>query len=69
MALSKTKKIHFSSSYCSGNLAIFLFWPINTDGTLIKPDAKLLKGKAAFLAEKVPNRQYFKKTKYHYYSG
>jgi hypothetical protein len=33
-------------------LALFLFWPINTDGTLIKPDKKLAEGKAAFLAQK-----------------
>lgn len=30
----------------------FLFWPINTDGTLIKADAKLAEGKAAFLSKK-----------------
>lgn len=33
-------------------IAVFLFWPINTDGTLIKPDQKLLAGKAAFLSQK-----------------
>ncbi|WP_431242371.1 hypothetical protein ACQ9BO_21290 [Flavobacterium sp. P21] len=33
-------------------LAVFLFWPINTDGTLIKPDQKLAEGKATFLAQK-----------------
>jgi arylsulfatase A-like enzyme len=30
----------------------FLFWPINTDGTLIKADTKLAEGKAAFLSKK-----------------
>jgi arylsulfatase A-like enzyme len=33
-------------------LAAFLFWPINTDGTLIQPDQKLAEGKAAFLSQK-----------------
>ncbi len=33
-------------------LAVFLFWPINTDGTLIKPNEKLLEGKTAFLSHK-----------------
>ena len=33
-------------------LAVFLFWPINTDGTLIKPNEKLAEGKVAFLAQK-----------------
>jgi len=61
MALSKTKKILFSILIVVAILAIFLFWPINTDGTLIKPDAKLLAGKAAFLSEKVPTDSSFKK--------
>ncbi|MCC9066111.1 sulfatase-like hydrolase/transferase [Flavobacterium piscisymbiosum] len=61
MALSKTKKILFSILTVVAILAIFLFWPINTDGTLIKPDAKLLAGKTAFLSEKVPTDSSFKK--------
>lgn len=32
--------------------SVFLFWPINTDETLIKADAKLAEGKAAFLSKK-----------------
>lgn len=31
---------------------VFLFWPINTDGTLIQADKKLAEGKKEFLAEK-----------------
>lgn len=61
MALSKTKKILFSILIVVAILAIFLFWPINTDGTLIKPDAKLLEGKKEFLSEKVPTDSSFKK--------
>lgn len=52
MALSKTKKIILPIVIILFLLAVFLFWPINTDGTLIKPDKKLLEGKVAFLAEK-----------------
>lgn len=48
-------------------LAAFLFWPINTDGTLIKVDEKLAEGKTAFLSQKDTNSQ--KKTKYHYSPG
>ncbi|UUF14072.1 MULTISPECIES: sulfatase-like hydrolase/transferase [Flavobacterium] len=33
-------------------IAAFLFWPINTDGTLIKADEKLEEGKTAFLSQK-----------------
>ena len=33
-------------------LAAFLFWPINTDGTLVKENEKLAEGKKAFLASK-----------------
>lgn len=32
--------------------SVFLFWPINTDETLIKADAKLAEGKTAFLSKK-----------------
>ncbi|WP_225585452.1 hypothetical protein [Flavobacterium sp. MDT1-60] len=52
MALSKTKKVVFSILIVLLITASFLFWPINTDGTLIKPNEKLVEGKAAFLAQK-----------------
>lgn len=52
MALSKTKKIVYSILIILFLLAAFLFWPINTDGTLIKPNEKLVAGKVAFLGQK-----------------
>ncbi|SHM35337.1 sulfatase-like hydrolase/transferase [Flavobacterium chilense] len=61
MALSKAKKIIFSIVIVLFILAVFLFWPINTDGTLIQPDKKLLNGKTAFLAEKISADPSFKK--------
>ena len=61
MALSKAKKIILPIVIVLFLLAVFLFWPINTDGTLIKPDQKLLEGKKEFLAEKVSTDSSFKK--------
>nr|WP_315245902.1 sulfatase-like hydrolase/transferase [uncultured Flavobacterium sp.] len=53
MAISKkTKKIVFTILILLIIASVFLFWPINTDGTLIKPDEKLAEGKAAFLSQK-----------------
>jgi len=48
----KIKKIILAIVILLVLAAVFLFWPINTDGTLIKPDKKLMEGKAAFLAQK-----------------
>ena len=42
-------------------LAAFLFWPINTDGTLVKEDQKLAEGKKVFLASKAPSDSTVKK--------
>ncbi|PIF30564.1 arylsulfatase A-like enzyme [Flavobacterium sp. 9] len=61
MALSKAKKIILPIVAIVFLLAVFLFWPINTDGTLIKPDQKLLEGKKEFLSEKVSTDSSFKK--------
>lgn len=61
MALSKIKKITLSIVIVLFLIALFLFWPINTDGTLIQPDKKLLAGKAAFLSEKISTDSSFKK--------
>ncbi|CAI2768993.1 sulfatase-like hydrolase/transferase [Flavobacterium collinsii] len=61
MALSKTKKVLFLIVIVLFTLALFLFWPINTDNTLIQPDKKLLEGKKEFLSEKVPADRSFKK--------
>lgn len=53
MAISKkTKKIVFTILILLIIASVFLFWPINTDGTLIKPDEKLAEGKSAFLSQK-----------------
>ncbi|MEN2413495.1 sulfatase-like hydrolase/transferase [Flavobacterium mesophilum] len=52
MASKKIKKIVLPILIVLLLLALFLFWPINTNGTLIKPDEKLLKGKTAFLSQK-----------------
>ncbi|OOV19292.1 sulfatase-like hydrolase/transferase [Flavobacterium sp. LM4] len=53
MAISKkTKKIVFTILILLLIASVFLFWPINTDGTLIKPDEKLAEGKATFLSQK-----------------
>ncbi|WP_163410466.1 sulfatase-like hydrolase/transferase [Flavobacterium ajazii] len=53
MAISKkTKRIVFAFLIVLLIAAVFLFWPINTDGTLIKADEKLAEGKAAFLSKK-----------------
>ena len=57
----KTTKIVISILIVLLIFAAFLFWPINTDETLIQPDKKLLEGKAAFLAEKVSADSSFKK--------
>ncbi|MHC0443485.1 sulfatase-like hydrolase/transferase, partial [Flavobacterium sp. 3-210] len=43
-------------------LFAFLFWPINTDGTLIKEDQKLAEGKKEFLASKPTDSISGKKT-------
>lgn len=43
-------------------LAAFLFWPINTDGTLVKEDQKLAEGKKEFLASKPKDSIVGKKT-------
>ncbi|CAD0000914.1 sulfatase-like hydrolase/transferase [Flavobacterium chungangense] len=53
MAISKkTKKIVFPFLILLLIASVFLFWPINTDETLIKPDEKLAEGKTAFLSQK-----------------
>jgi len=52
MASKKIKKIVLPILIVLLLLALFLFWPINTNGTLIKPDEKLLEGKKAFLSQK-----------------
>jgi len=61
MTLSKAKKIILPIVILFFLLAVFLFWPINNDGTLIQPDKKLLEGKAAFLSEKIAPDSSFKK--------
>ncbi|RZJ51135.1 MAG: sulfatase [Chryseobacterium sp.] len=51
-AFKKITKISFYVLVVLLILAAFLFWPINTDGTLIKADEKLAEGKKEFLAQK-----------------
>jgi arylsulfatase A-like enzyme len=46
------KKIVFSILGIFLLALVFLFWPINTDGTLIQADKKLAEGKKVFLAGK-----------------
>ncbi|MEL1254017.1 sulfatase-like hydrolase/transferase [Flavobacterium sp. DGU38] len=53
MAISqKIKKIGLPVLIVLIIASVFLFWPINMDGKLIKPDEKLAEGKSAFLSQK-----------------
>ncbi|TDW48969.1 arylsulfatase A-like enzyme [Flavobacterium sp. 270] len=47
------KKIVFPIIAVLFLIALFLFWPLNTNGKLIEENKKLAEGKKAFLAEKV----------------
>ncbi len=60
-SLKRIKKILIPILLVLFIAALFLFWPINTNGKLIEPDQKLVEGKTVFLAQKDTSKSSEKK--------